>query len=204
MMPFAQFEAAAAKINYYYRIPGTILYGLVKWLRPTSVVEVGTHVGMSAVWMARALQENGGESRLYCIDSFCWTEHDQLNQWQKNVAECGVASYIQLLRGRSQEVEWPARIDMAYIDGNHTYPVVRHDVHKAMERGATLICMHDTVQCEGSRKYAETFRGTHGGPAGDWDVLEENSECGLMICKKRQPKPPCTVLDTDEKWDKGA
>ena len=43
MMPFDEFKHLAAQIPYQYRHP-FMLYSLIKWLRPTSVVEVGTQV----------------------------------------------------------------------------------------------------------------------------------------------------------------
>lgn len=195
-MTLTPFEQSANGIPYQYPHP-KILHGLVRWLRPAVVVEVGSHLGMTAVWIARALQENNS-GRLYCIDPFCWVRETQQEQWEENLQRCGVRDWVTLIKGRSQEVTWPDAVNLAYIDGNHTYPVCKHDVMKAREQGATCIVMHDTVSWEGSRRYSEEMRATWK----DWDFIEEVSEGGLMIAKRRDVKGPCEGVDIGEFWDK--
>jgi len=194
MIQLHPFEESAGSIPYQYR-HSRFIGALVMWLQPETVVEVGTHIGATAVWIARALQLMG-KGRLYCVDPFCWTEEYQEEQWEANLTLCGVRDWATLIKGRSQEVEWPERVDFAYIDGNHTYDVCKHDVEKAVKLGATLIAIHDTVSWEGSRKFSEEMRAWEG-----WDFLEENSECGLLVARKREPKPACDGLDIGEKWD---
>jgi predicted O-methyltransferase YrrM len=189
------FEETVSKIPYQYK-HSRLLHDLVIWLEPDICVEVGTHIGFSACWMARAIQLNN-KGRLFCIDNFCWTEEAQEEQWEANLRECGVRDWVTLLKGRSEEVDWPERVDFAYIDGNHTYPVCKHDAEKARELGAKVIVLHDTVSWEGSRKYADEMRREWH----DWDFLEENSDCGLLIAKKREPKGVCEGEDVGEKWD---
>ena len=197
MIPFDQFKAAADAINYQYRHPH-MLYALVKWLQPRSVVEVGTHLGMSAVWMARGLQENGS-GLLHCIDNFCWRDQPtQEQQWQHNILTCGVADQVRLLRGRSEEVEWPDRVDMAYIDGNHTQRVCQYDLDKALSRLASCIVFNDTATCVGVQRVADLFR-IDG--RGGWDFLEVPFDAGLLIALKRQSRPAATQGDFDQ-WDK--
>ncbi len=197
MISHDEFRQQASLIPYQYPHP-FILYSLIRWLQPKVVVEVGTHMGMSAVWMARGLQENDKGGMLHCIDSFCWVREDQENLWNKHTRMCEVDNWIRLIKGRSQEVQWPDKIDMAFVDGNHTYNVCKHDIEKARELGAKVIAMHDTVSWEGSRRYSEEIRMFWL----DWDFLEENSEGGLLIAKKREVKGPCEGTDTGEQWDK--
>jgi len=194
MIQLHPFEESAGSIPYQYR-HSRFIGALVMWLQPETVIEVGTHVGATAVWIARAFQLLG-KGRLYCIDPFCWTDEDQEEQWEANMAQCGVRDWATLIKGRSQEVKWPERVDFAYIDGNHTYEVCKHDVEKAVALGATLIAIHDTVSWEGSRRFSEEMRTWDG-----WDFLEENRECGLLIAKKREMKGECDGFDIGEKWD---
>ncbi len=190
------FEETVEAIPYQYPHP-KILHGLIRWLVPAVVVEVGTHIGMSACWMARALQQNN-TGHLYCIDSFCWVNETQEEQWNRNLTECGVRDWVTHIRGRSEEVAWPEHVDFVYVDGNHTYPVCKHDGEKARELGARVVCFHDSVSWEGSRKYTEEIRRTWKG----WDFLEEVSEGGLLIAKRRDPKGLCEGVDIGECWDK--
>jgi len=196
MISFEEFKVEASKIPYQYRHP-EFLYALVKWLKPTIVVEVGTHIGMSAVWMARGVQENGF-GKLYCIDNFCWKEESQELQWNDNIDNCRVGNVIELLKGRSQKVKWPDKVDIAFIDGNHTYSICRWDTYKAKSLGATCIILHDTVSWEGSRRFSEEVRQQWVG----WDFLEVMFDCGLMVALKREEKGPCEGQDIGEKWDK--
>lgn len=200
MLTYGEFVEAASKINYQYRHP-EFLYALVKWTRPCTVVEVGTHIGMSAVWMARGLQETLVGSklcRLYCIDPFCWVEEPQEALWNAAVDSCGVRDVVELIKGRSQEVEWPLAVDMAFIDGNHVYEVCKHDAEKARSLHAKVIAIHDSVAWEGSRRYADEMRATWQG----WDFVEENVDCGLLVAKRREERPECWGHDIGEKWDK--
>jgi len=211
MIQLHPFEESAGSIPYQYR-HSRFIGALVMWLQPETVIEVGTHVGATAVWIARAFQLLG-KGRLYCIDPFCWTDEDQEEQWEANMAQCGVRDWATLIKGRSQEVKWPERVDFAYIDGNHTYEVCKHDVEKAVALGATLIAIHDTVSWEGSRKYAERIRMeiacTHDQEYSqspddwfvDWDIFEAEFDCGITILKKRMPKGECDGFDIGEKWD---
>ena len=186
MIPFEKFCEIAAKIPYQYRHP-IILYGLIRWLRPITVVEVGTHLGMSAVWMGRAIQENG-VGNLYCIDPFVLTEHDQENQWNRNIDACGLRDHVHLIKGKSQDVEWPAHADMVYVDGLHTFEMCAFDTEKAARIGAEVIAVHDTVSREGSRKYADLMRSSPHWRG--WDFIEENCDDGLLITKRRRSKGP--------------
>jgi hypothetical protein len=197
MIGFEEFEEQAALIPYQYRHP-RFLYGLIRWLRPQNIVEVGTHLGMSAVWMARALQENGPEGHLWCIDSFCWRDQpDQERDWNLHIDCCGVRETTTLLKGRSQEVQWPQKLDFAYIDGNHTYEVCRHDFEKAFGLGATCIVLNDTATCEGVRRYAADLRCSL--PKW-WDFLEVVFDAGLLVALKKFEYPPCVQGNVDP-WD---
>lgn len=191
-----QFREKAATIPYQYRHP-EMIYALIRWLRITTAIEIGTHIGMTACWMARAIQENGG-GRLVCIDPFCWVQEKQEEQWCANVEMCGISDTVILIKGRSQEVEWPTA-EFVFVDGNHTYPVAKHDAEKARNIGARCIILHDTVSWEGSRKHAEEVRTD---PAwSEWDKIEANFDQGIMILLKREPKGPCEGEDIGEKWD---
>lgn len=194
MLSRKKFEAAAASIPYQNR-HSPFLYALVKWLRPRVVVEVGTHLGMSAVWIARGLQENS-TGHLWCVDNFCWTEHQQERLWRDNVAFCGVSDAVTLVKGRSQDVEWPSPVDLAYIDGNHSFDVARADSIKAMELGATCIALNDTVEFAGVRKWSEAMRLWPG-----WDFVEVAFDSGLMVALKKPVKKAARMPDADP-WDK--
>lgn len=191
------FYRAVETIPYQYRHP-RMLHALIRWLQVRTVLEIGTHIGYAACWMAQALRENGG-GMLHCIDPFCWVNENQEEQWRENISKCGVADHVTLIRGRSQEVEWPVA-ELVFVDGNHTYTVAKHDADRARDMGARCLILHDTVAWEGSRRHAEEIRAD---PQWDgWDKMEANFDCGMMILLRRESKPPCEGEDIGEHWDK--
>lgn len=191
----SEFKYRVGSIPYQYRHPKMIA-ALISWLQIKTAIEIGTHIGFCACWMGKALKENGGH--LYCIDPFCWVEENQEEQWRANIELCELQDTVTLIKGRSQEVEWPLA-ELVFVDGNHTYPVAKHDAEQARENGARCIILHDTVAWEGSVKHADEVRTD---PAwGDWDKVEANFDCGIMILLKREPKPPSWGEDSGEKWD---
>ena len=198
MMSFDQFQTRAGLIPYQYHHP-RFLYALVRWLQPATVVEVGSHIGMSAVWLARGLQETG-VGLLHCIDSFCWTDQAQEEQWYRNVTECGVADYVRLIKGRSTEVAWPRPVDMVFIDANHTYPAVKADTELALAAGATCVVFHDSATYEGVNRYVKELRETLDRRV--WETLEVTADQGLFVLHKIPDPVPLINFDRDEQWDR--
>lgn len=174
-----------------------VLYGLIRWLRPKTVVEVGTYRGYGASWMARALQENG-EGRLYCIDAFCCPPHqygDMQTHWETNLKKLGVFEQVTLIRGRSHQVEWPKSIDMAFIDADHSYAACCHDVNQAIMLGAKILAVDNTYSAEGCQRWAEEFR-QHSKELGIWEFLEVPHQEGFLIAVRgSQIRTPFTYTE---------
>lgn len=198
MLNRQEFYDRASKIPYQHRHQ-EFLYALVRWLRPEVVVEVGTHIGAAAVWLARGLQENGS-GLLYCIDPFCWPkEHKQEETWHRNTYESGAQSYIRLIKGRSQDVKWPKPVDMVYIDGNHSSIGCKIDFLKALEAGASCIVLNDHAQFSGVRKVHDEIRRDY---RDEWDMISVPFDSGLLVMVKHVP-PTNTNMDPDsDPWDK--
>jgi hypothetical protein len=132
---------------------GLLLQALVHRFRPRRILEIGTGRGFSALCMARALCEVGGEGRILTIDARGFSEPQpwaidagdgpcvrslSLKQvWETHV-EPQVLSRIHHVCGSSMSVlaELLRRRDAApqfvYVDGDHTWSVVRHDVYAAL------------------------------------------------------------------------
>lgn len=94
---------------------GKLLQLFIRMNNVKTVVEVGTQAGYSAVWMARALPEDG---MLYTI------EHDarRAEMAQETFERCEVGHKITLLQGKAAEVlptlNGKAPFDMAFIDAD--------------------------------------------------------------------------------------
>lgn len=162
-----------------------VLYGLIRALKPGICVEIGTYRGYAACYMARALQENNS-GHLYCIDNFSLTDHEAKygnakHHWESNLTECGVRDWATILQGdSSQMMAWLQHVDFAYIDGWHSYDQAQADFNACEDRGATTICLDDTLNCIGPRMVINGLK--H-----DWNVITLPNDNGLSICA-RLPK----------------
>jgi hypothetical protein len=113
-------------------IPGRFaeaLYRTVLARRPTLVVEVGMAMGCSTLAILTALEESGADGRLISIDPY-----------QAAYKNCGLAAVRRAgLTARHQHLKQPdwfalpqllearTQVDLAYIDGNHTFDFVLLD-----------------------------------------------------------------------------
>jgi hypothetical protein len=123
-----------------------LLFSLVRALRPTRVLEIGTHKGGSAMIIVAALDDVGAGS-LVCIDPEPLVAEEDWNR---------VAHRAILLPGGSPDVLEEALavsdgpIDFAFIDGDHGYAGVVRDivgVVPLMADGGYLL-FHDAHFCE--------------------------------------------------------
>lgn len=176
--------------EWKYENPVT-LYGLIRSMKPETVIEIGAYRGFSASWMAQALKENG-KGHLYCIDNFSLTDHvakhgDARQFLESNFVKAGVRDWITLLDGDSDKVQWPYKVDFAYVDGWHSYQVAKHDFEQCDIRGAECICLDDAVQSVGPRLLVQEIRATE-----KWDVIDVLRDCGMAICMRKLKKGPIT------------
>lgn len=163
-----------------------ILYALMRSLKPSVAVEVGTYRGYAACYMAQALKENG-RGYLYCIDDFSegMQKKYDADHWHDNVRKCGLSEWVSLIVGKSSDVVWPDKVDFAYIDGWHGYKTVIADFVKAASRGAECICLDDINSTVGPSLFVQRLHGSN-----EWDVCEILRDCGLAICTRKQKKKP--------------
>lgn len=127
-----------------------------------SVVEVGSFMGLSAVWFAQRVDS------VTCVD--LWFEpanHETennlvgtLRRWdlpndffplfRDNVMRSGLWHKIHPVRGNSHFVHGEVPfVDLAYIDGDHSYEGCKRDVEIYREKARRVICGDDYVVREG-------------------------------------------------------
>eukprot|EP01037_Dinobryon_pediforme_P001516 gene1516-1539_t len=145
-------------------------------IRPRSIVELGTHAGVSYAAMCHAVQRGGFACTCTAIDSWAGDDHsgayggDVLAELEAfNTAHFG--AFSRLLRANFDDAVTrfaDGSIDLLHIDGFHTYEAVRHDFEtwrpKLSERAVVLF--HDTqvrVRNFGVWKYWEEIRNTFAG-----------------------------------------
>lgn len=77
---------------------GGFLALLVRLARPTRVLEVGTAIGYSAVWMGRALREYGG--RLQTIE----LNPERIGRAQENLSRAELSDVVEVVTGAALDV----------------------------------------------------------------------------------------------------
>jgi len=143
---------------------GFLYYGLVRALRPRHIVVIGSGYGFSVVCLALGLKDNGAGSLSFVDPSYSVVRHGPLrtiggaSQWddpERVRAHFGrfgvedVVSHYKMTSGEffgGYERHGLGDIDLAFIDGNHSFADVRHDFLAAlahMRRGG-LVMLHDT------------------------------------------------------------
>lgn len=143
---------------------GFVYYGLVRALRPRHVVVIGSGYGFSVVCLALGLRDNN-RGRLSFVDpSYSVLRNGPLQtiggaaQWSDpekvrvHFRRFGVERLVTHFRLTSEEFfsDYAARglpeIDLAFIDGNHSWSAVRHDFLAALghcHRNSYML-LHDT------------------------------------------------------------
>ncbi len=164
---------------------GFLYYGLVRLLRPQHIVVIGSGYGFSVVCLALGLKDNG-KGRLSFVDpSYSLLKNgpfrtiggvgfwDDPGKVVAHFRRFGVEHLVTHYKVRSDEF-FPAYgdqglppIDLAFIDGSHSYKDVRYDFLRILERSRknTYILLHDTniyireiLHHAGVKKWLNTIR----------------------------------------------
>jgi predicted O-methyltransferase YrrM len=143
---------------------GLLLHALVRNVRPRTVVETGTFVGVSTLWIAGALAENGDGGRVHSFDTFGpirrgpWRDVEMLAGRFEFVAEqiaaAGLREHVTLHAGDSatgiaalhDELGAAGGVEFAFIDGDHSVEGAWRDllaVEPVLPTGGYVV-LHDT------------------------------------------------------------
>ena len=127
-----------------------------------SVIEIGSFLGLSAIWFAQRVH------RIQCVDP--WLEEatepdnnnlvstmqrfgvprDFLRVFLHNIMEFGVAHKVTPIVGKSQDVHmYVVNADLVYIDGDHSYDGCKRDIELYGPKAKKIICGDDYVEREG-------------------------------------------------------
>ena len=131
---------------------GLLLYALVRHHRPRAVLEIGTGRGFGALCMAMALEDSGTAGTVITVDTLGpddaqeWALDDgtgprvarlsRREVWDRHV-EHRLRDRVVQVQGSSFDalrrlIDEGREVDFVYIDGDHTHPVVRHDLYASL------------------------------------------------------------------------
>lgn len=131
------------------------LYYLIMGIKPKNVLEVGTHIGASTLYIAKALKRLAGDRCVTSVD-IVDVNHPQTGPWKRaglryspkgfaEALECReyVAFHsepcLQLMKTTKQ------RYDFIFLDGDHSARSVYYEVHAALSllNKEGVILLHD-------------------------------------------------------------
>ncbi|MFO1451970.1 MAG: class I SAM-dependent methyltransferase [Opitutaceae bacterium] len=169
------------------------LHGLVRTLKPSVCVEIGSAHGLSTCVIALALKQNL-HGRLWAVDPHlpnAWSDDQAGDTWSdlaRNLRRARVSSYVEVVRLKSAEAgpHLPSAIDFAFIDGDHSYEGVRTDwslLAPRMTPGG-ILALHDTLwdRKAGDPEYRKWRRPDMGVPR----FMEELRNAGYPIITLEQ------------------
>ncbi|MDA8305229.1 MAG: class I SAM-dependent methyltransferase [Deltaproteobacteria bacterium] len=143
---------------------GFLYYGLVRALRPQHLLVIGSGFGFSVVCFALGMKDNGGGMLTFVDPSYSLIKNGPFrtiggkDKWseplrvQEHFKQFGVEDIVTHYKLRSDQffTTFKAlglpKIDIAFIDGNHSYENVKEDFLNTLEhvRKNSYILLHDS------------------------------------------------------------
>lgn len=164
-------------------------------MKPEVCVEIGSARGKSACYIGRALKDNGA-GKLYAIDPHTrtsWNDGNSVDTFdlmRSNLQRCGVTEQVTIVRSTSTDAirTWQEKIDLIFIDGDHSYEGVKADWEgfRSFVKPFGLVVFHDTIwelkpdprwyrEDMGVPRFVEELR------RDGYQVLTIDRDCGVSI-----------------------
>ncbi len=191
---------------------GFLYYGLVRTLRPKHVVVIGSGFGFSVVCLALGLKDNESGVLTFVDPSFSLladgpfrtiggtSQWDNPQKVRDHYARFGVGHIVTHHRQTSEAFfgdyakHGLPPIDVAFIDGNHSYGAVRHDFLAVLRqaRRNSYLLLHDTniyvrefLRHAGVKRWIKTL----GRKRGDFEILDFPFSSGVALVRVLNPEP---------------
>jgi predicted O-methyltransferase YrrM len=141
------------------RETGVLLYQLARSTNARNIVEFGTSFGLSTLYMAAALRDNGGNGRLISSEF----EPSKVAKAREHLAEGGVIDLVEIREGdalKTLAVDMPESIDLLLLDGaKPLYTDVLALVESRLRPGALIVADN----ADHSPEYLARVRSTDSG-----------------------------------------
>jgi predicted O-methyltransferase YrrM len=172
-------RSPSAQRSLLSAVSQALLYSLIRNLRPTQVVEIGTYRGGTAEGMSRALQANG-HGTLHTLSPYDAELFGPIfAQWPEPLRRHTRYHPVDSMMFFMQADDEGSRFDLVLVDGHHDYEFAAFDIQAAARRlvpgGFILI---DNVSQAGPFRAAVEFLASHPG----W------RDCGLTSAPRDMTK----------------
>lgn len=170
-----------------------LLHSLVKVWKPDQILETGTHLGISTLYMAQALQENK-KGFIYTCEIIPELQAKAVALWK----DLSLTHRITSVLKPSLELEWSSPIDFLFLDSE---PQLRFDEfvkYFPLVTQGGLIIIHDLHPSMGH--HGQTYHGQYDWPYGFWanklssyveknfvQIIHAPNPRGMTIFQKTKP-----------------
>lgn len=120
------------------RQQGALLYLLARSIKAKTVVEFGTSHGLSTIYLAAAIRDNGTGGLVIGTEFVA----EKMEQAQRNLEEAGVAAFARIQPGDARQTlrDFPHGIDMCLMDGFPPYSLeVFRLIAPRLRKGAIVV-----------------------------------------------------------------
>ena len=137
------------------------VYDYFKYIKPKTVIELGTHYGCSFFAMCQSVKDNQLDSELYAVDT--WEGDPQAGFYGNEVWDTVIATkhkyfegqntvFMKMLFNEAVKKFSDETFDLIHIDGLHTYEAVSEDFHNWLPKLKKdgVILFHDV---DSEKKY---------------------------------------------------
>jgi predicted O-methyltransferase YrrM len=121
-----------------HREQGAFLYLLARSIRAKNIVEFGTSHGLSTIYFAAAIRDNGTQGQVIGTEFVA----EKMAQAQRNLEETGLARFACIREGDARQTlkDLPEGIDMCLMDGFPPYSLeVFRLIAPRLRRGAIVV-----------------------------------------------------------------
>lgn len=159
---------------------------LVRTKKPKLVVECGTAIGYSGLWIARELKA-AGQGRLITIE----IDADRVKQAQANFEKAGLADVVEVRVGDAREladkIEGP--VDFLFIDCNYSnYHPCFEAIEKQLAPGAVVVGDNVGIGASGMKDYLDHVRSKYQSKTEWFDIALPWGKRDAMEITVIQPK----------------
>ena len=152
-----------------------LLYGLVRALRPHTIIEIGTSFGYSTIHLAAGCRDNG-KGRVWTVEIHPW----RYEMAQLHVREAGLSDFVtHCLNDIPTNIAHPC--ELVFLDADHTDESVRDYLNRInpLTRSGCLCVIHDATYDDHVKRAIKDTA---------WDsliMLPQTSYAGLAMVQKK-------------------